>query len=192
LTSYFKKYKSLENLNILDWGCGPGRVVRHLPNFVSDSCNLFGTDYNKKYIKWCIKNIPRINFKTNELRPPLSFENDFFDIVYGISIFTHLSREMHFKWFSELLRVTNTGGIIFLTLHGEAFKIKLTAYENTLFDNGELVIKANTKEGHRTFGAFQPNSFVRKLIGNNQILEHVPGVLIDRKPQQDIWIIKKT
>jgi hypothetical protein len=33
LISFFGKYKTLENLKVLDWGCGPGRVIRHLPNF---------------------------------------------------------------------------------------------------------------------------------------------------------------
>jgi ubiquinone/menaquinone biosynthesis C-methylase UbiE len=191
LVSFFRKYKTLEDLKVLDWGCGPGRVIRHLPSFMGKTCKFYGTDYNKKYIKWCKKNLPDVTFIINHLHPPVEYDDNTFDIVYGISIFTHLSKEMHYAWFKELMRVTNPGGIVFLTLHGDVFKVKLTDAERELFENGELIIKARTKEGHRTFGAFHPSSFVIELIGKNEILEHVPGVIKNGKPGQDVWIIRK-
>ncbi len=192
LIAHFKKYKRLENISILDWGCGPGRVIRHLPSFIDNSCKFYGTDYNQKYIHWCSKNIINVSFNTNTLTPPLSYESNFFDIIYGISIFTHLSKEMHFAWFRELIRVAKPGGIILLTLHGNAFVQKLTKVEKFKFEKGELIVRSNTKEGHRTFAAFQPASFVRKLIGLNEILAHIQGDIKYGKPQQDVWIIKKT
>lgn len=191
LVSYLAKYKKLANLKILDWGCGPGRVIRHLPNFVSGTCSLYGTDYNEKYIKWCTRNLPSMIFGTNNLGPPLKFEDEFFDIVYGISIFTHLSEKMHYAWFNELIRVTKTGGILFLTFQGESFRKKLIESEKKSFDEGKLLVKANTKEGHRTYSAFHPPSFVRHLSGKNEILEHVPGMISKNIPEQDVWIIRK-
>ena len=191
LISKFEKYLELENLKILDWGCGPGRVIRHLPVFINNTCRLYGTDYNKKYIKWCEANISGISFEINRLEPPLSFRNNYFDIVYGISIFTHLSEEMHYTWFNELIRVTKQGGIILLTLQGIAFADKLTDPEKKQFKKGNLIIKANTKEGHRTFSAFQPVPFVKKLAGNNVVLEHEAGGVKNGKPEQDVWVIRK-
>lgn len=192
LISHFEKHKKLENISVLDWGCGPGRIIRHLPSFLDNSCKFYGTDYNQKYINWCKKNISDVSFCTNQLAPPLSYERNTFDIIYGISIFTHLSKEMHFAWFNELLRVLKPGGIMFLTLHGNAFKEKLTDAEKIKFEKGELVVKSNTKEGHRTFGAFQPISFVKELVGSNEILEHIQGDIKNGKPQQDVWIVKKS
>lgn len=191
LISHIVKYKKLEDLNVLDWGCGPGRVIRHLPSFLDNSCRFYGTDYNQKYINWCKQNIPDVSFCTNMLAPPLSFEKNTFDVIYGISIFTHLSNEMHFAWFNELLRVLKPGGILLLTLHGNAFKEKLTEPEKNNFEKGNLVVKSNTKEGHRTFSAFQPVNFVKELIGTNEILEHIPGEVLNGKPQQDVWIVRK-
>lgn len=190
VVSFFKKYKTLENLKVLDWGCGPGRVIRHLPSFMDKSCQFYGTDYNKSYIKWCKKNIAGVTFSSNQLTPPLQYEANTFDIIYGISIFTHLSEEMHFAWFDELIRVLKPGGILFITLQGNVFRDKLSREEKKKFDNGSLVIKAKTKEGHRTFSAFQPASFVRKLAKSNEILEHVEGIVNNGKPQQDTWVIK--
>ncbi len=191
LVGHFEKYKKLENLKILDWGCGPGRVIRHLPSFIDNSCKFYGTDYNRKYINWCTKNIINVSFNTNKLSPPLGYESNTFDIIYGISVFTHLSKEMHFAWFNELIRVLKPEGILFLTLHGDAFKVKLTETEIIKFEKGELVVKSNTKEGHRTFADFQPVSFVKEIVNSNEILEYIPGDIKNGKPQQDVWIIKK-
>ena len=191
LLSYFEKYKPLHDVSILDWGCGPGRIIRHIPSLLDDSCRCFGTDYNTKYINWCAKNIPAVTFKPNNLKPPLPFENNMFDIIYAISIFTHLSEKMHYAWFDELLRVLKPGGIMFLTMHGKAFNTKLLEGQRNLFNEGQLVVLSNTKEGHRTYCAFHPVPFVKKLAGDNKVLAFEEGGFIKGKPQQDVWIFQK-
>ena len=191
LLSCFEKHQSLQNAKILDWGCGPGRIIRHIPHLIEKSCRCYGADYNAKYIKWCAANIPEVTFKQNGLEPPLPFEDAMFDIVYGISIFTHLSEKMHYAWFDELFRVLKPGGILFLTLHGKAFKSKLPEAQKKLFDAGQLVVLSSTKEGHRTYGAYHPVPFVTQLVGNNRVVEFVEGGFIKGKPQQDVWIIQK-
>ena len=191
LINHLKPYVTFENIRILDWGCGPARIVRHLPIIIGSKAEIYGTDYNKRSIEWCKKNIDGVQFNHNQLGPPLPYENNFFDTIYGISIFTHLSEEMHYKWIDELFRILKPGGVLFLTLHGKAFRIKLTNEERDEFDKGKIVIKANTKEGHRTFGAYHPISFVNDMIKKNIILSHIEGEIRNGKPQQDIWIIKK-
>lgn len=192
LISHFEKHKKLEGINILDWGCGPGRVIRHLPSFIADTCKCYGTDYNKKYTKWCSINIPEVTFSTNNLEPPLNYEPEMFDIIYGISIFTHLSEEMHYAWMKELFRVLKPGGIILLSMQGEVFAQKLSDTEKQLFSEGKLIVKGNTKEGHRTYSAFQPKEFMVKLVAKNTVLEHIPGTIKNGKPEQDVWIIQKS
>lgn len=186
-----KSYISPDTSKILDWGCGPARIVRHLPSILGANAKVYGTDYNKKTINWCIKNIDNVQFNHNHLGPPLPYPDSFFDAIYGISIFTHLSEEMHYKWFEELFRILCPGGILLLTMHGNAFKIKLSEQERVDFENGRLVVKANTKEGHRTYGAYHPPAFVREVIKNNQVMEHEEGEIRDGKPMQDVWLIKK-
>lgn len=192
LLDHLKQYHELKNLNILDWGCGPARIIRHLPELLEKSCSIYGTDYNPKTIEWNRKMLTGINFNLNDTNPPLPYVENSFDIVYGISIFTHLTEHLHYEWFNELTRITKNNGIIFLTLHGNVFKSKLTPFEQKIFDKGNLLIKGNTKIGHRTFTAFHPVSFVKKLIGNHQILEHIEGEIKNGRPQQDVWIIKVT
>jgi ubiquinone/menaquinone biosynthesis C-methylase UbiE len=191
LISFFEKYKLLNDIHILDWGCGPGRIIRHLPSLLDKTCRCYGTDYNTKYIKWCLKNIPEVTFKPNNLEPPLPFEENTFDIIYGISIFTHLSEKMHYAWINELFRVLKPEGILFLTLHGKVFRSKLSEEQVKIFDQGQIVVLSKTKEGHRTYGAYHPVSFVHKLAGINTVIAFEEGCLINGKPQQDIWIFKK-
>jgi len=191
LASNFKRYKEPHDLHILDWGCGPGRTIRHLPALFDETCRFYGTDYNKKYIKWCTENIKGVSFAPNQLQPPLPFDAETFDVTYGISIFTHLSEKMHYAWFDELMRVLKPGGILFLTLHGNAFYTKLTEEEQKDFDTGKLAIKTSTTEGHRTYAAFHPEVFVRKMAAASDILDWQQGDLIKGKPQQDVWIFQK-
>jgi len=191
LIAHFKKHCSLGGIHLLDWGCGPGRIIRRMPSLLGRSCHCYGTDYNARYIKWCSENIPDVTFKTNNLEPPLLFENNMFDIIYGISIFTHLSEKMHYAWMDELFRVLKPGGILLLTMHGEAFTTKLTEAKRKIFDQGRIVVLSNTKEGHRTYSAFHPVPFVRGLAGNNRVVAFEEGGFVNGKPQQDLWMFQK-
>ena len=193
LINHFRRHvPKLEHLSVLDWGCGPGRVVRHLPDLLP-ACDIYGTDYNQQSIQWCRKNLPGITFLQNDLLPPIPAEAEQFDIIYGISILTHLSEPNHHKWLTELMRVLKPGGILFLTTHGDAFQNKLSAEELKIYRDDQLVIRSKVKEGHRVFGAFHPPGYTRTLFGQfGKIATFIPGKYVAGKyPEQDIWILRK-
>lgn len=192
VADYFKKHIELEEGKILDWGCGPGRVIRHLPSIIGDGCEFYGTDYNPKSIDWCSKNLSNIKFNCNSLEASLPYPDNFFDAIYGISIFTHLSEQLHYDWYDELLRVLKPNGILFLTTQGNNFRIKLSGIELQKYNRGSIVVRGNVKEGHRTFSAFHPREFMEELFHNVEILEHVETKQEKEKwLPQDIWIIRK-
>lgn len=178
-------------LRILDWGCGPGRIIRHMKHFLGSDCKLYGTDYNKETIKWCRDNLSEIEFNLNTLEPSLPYENNSFDIIYGISIFTHLSSDMHDGWMKELKRVLAPGGMLYLTCQGNAFKKILTPDEKAHFERGDLVIRGNVTEGHRTYSAFQPPRFMENLFAPLAVVKHIEAPESESKPLQDIWIACK-
>jgi len=177
---------------ILDWGCGSGRLVRHFKNNINASkVTIYGTDYNKNYIEWCKKNIPEVNFNTNTNFPPLPYDNNFFDVIYGISIFTHMSEEQHIKWMEELKRILKPGGILYLSFQSDAFTVKLTEDDLRKFKEGKLVVKSNTTLGHRTYSAFQPDVYIRKISYGLTISKIIKGEFKENKSQQDIWLFTK-
>jgi SAM-dependent methyltransferase len=185
-----RKHVALDNASILDWGCGPARVVRHMPGMLPASCRIFGTDYNPVTIQWNLENIRDVNFSLNLTEPPLPYPDHQFNAVYGISIFTHLSEKLHYQWFAELIRITRPGGILLLTLQGNAFVSKLTRAEKEKFEQGKIVVRGHTRVGHRTWSAFHPVQFVKKLAEGHEVIDFEEGSKSNGQPQQDVWIIR--
>ena len=202
-TSYFEKGKesavdildllkahhSLENVNLLEWGCGPVRILRHVPEILSgERSKVFGSDYNPKTIDWDKKSFDNISFSKNDLLPPLEYDNDFFNIIFCISVFTHLDEGTELKWFDEIIRVLKPGGIFLLSIHGESSKDRLSEDEKKIFDEKGCVIRSNVTEGKRSFTSYNSESFMReRMLKDVEILEFIPG----KKNEQDIWIVRK-
>ena len=193
IVTLFSKYYDFSKLNnkILDWGCGPGRIVRHLPPLLPGS-QIYGTDYNETYIRWCNENLKGVIFSRNKIDPPMNFSDSFFDIIIGLSIFTHLSGKNHFGWINELHRIIKFGGGILITTQGESYKSRLTTKEKDLFDSNQLVTRKYLNEGNRLYSSFQPVGFMNELInGKFKVLEFLPGKIGNNEPSQDCWLLKK-
>ncbi len=179
-------------LKVLEWGCGPGRIIRHFPAILGDEAVIKGTDYNAQSIAWCTQNIPEVEFTTNQLAPPLPYPSASFDLAYAISIFTHLSEKMHTEWMQEILRVLQPRGIFFFTTQGDHFLTKLTKEERQAYLGGQLITRSKVKEGHRTFSAFHPPAFIQTLIHDQILLEHfTPHPEPNKALPQDVWMIQK-
>ncbi len=103
--------------NVLDFGCGCGRVLRHFYD-LPERCHLYGTDIDREAIDWCRSNLPRISFAVNNSLPPLPHPTGTFELVYVCSVFTHLDEDYQFAWLTELKRVLKPGGILIATTHG--------------------------------------------------------------------------
>ena len=52
--------------------------------------------------------------------PPTVFQADAFDLVMGISVFTHLREPSQHAWLQELRRITRRGALLLVTIHGPA------------------------------------------------------------------------
>jgi len=180
-------------VQILDWGCGVGGNLKGLKKILDTKIKLSGCDVNCEMIEWNNKNLSGIDFFCIDPLPPVAYAENSFDLIYGISIFTHLNKKSHFLWIEELYRLLKKDGILLITTHGPVFKQKLTHKETVLYDKGELIERKYTSEGSRVFSSFHPPTFIHSLIKSRfEVLEYFDG---SQFPEligyQDKWVLKK-
>jgi SAM-dependent methyltransferase len=104
---------------ILDWGVGHGRVLRHLRR-AGAAGPLHGVDIDPNNIEWASKHLPQLSLQLGPLMPPTGYADSSFALVYGISVMTHLSREVQHAWLAEIARILRPGGIALLTFTGDS------------------------------------------------------------------------
>ena len=159
-----RKYNDNKQLTICEFGCGPARIIRHLHSTDKDIARLIGTDYNIKTIEYCKKFVPNVDFFTNQLSPPLNLPDNSIDVLYCVSVFTHLSKEMHFEWIKEIRRVLKPGGLFIGSFHGDNLYDKLLPDEKNKYLSGEIVERGNAKEGSRLYVAFHSDAFMKNKL----------------------------
>ncbi len=130
--------------DVLDFGCGCGRVVQ---NFRSQpgSRTLYATDIDPDLVGWAESNLDGIRWSVNAHQPPLPFDADAFDLIYGISVFTHLDEDFQHVWLRELQRVARPGATLILTVHGEhvisGLRMLDSSYIDEIHEHGFMFFK---------------------------------------------------
>ena len=102
---------------VLDFGCGCGRMVRFLAN-CANSWIVHACEVNPRHVQWCQDNLENASTSQCNPLPPLPYQDQSFDLVYCISVFTHLPESRAFAWLSEMARVLVHNGILIITTHG--------------------------------------------------------------------------
>lgn len=173
---------------ILEWGCGTSRVLRH---FSSARYDKYGVDYNSKSIKYNEKHLLDCKYECNSLNPPLKYPDSFFDVVYSISVFTHLSSDTIAKWLIEMGRILKVGGLHIFTAHGNHFKNELNSFEKVKYEEEGFLNKSQYKEGKKWFTSYTHKNYFEKLCSNQfQIAEYIDKPSFDFF-FQDFYIVKK-
>lgn len=175
---------------VLEWGCGPARVLRHIPSAFGAGTEVYGSDYNQESVNWCKENIPNVNFVLNRLSPPLPFDANYFDLVYSISVFTHLSESVSHQWIDELYRITRPNGILIISTNGDSRLNFLLPEELFVYKSTGIVIRDKFEEGKKMFFACHSPRYLReKLFKSLEVLEHVPEGF--PCTGQDLWVLRK-
>jgi SAM-dependent methyltransferase len=99
---------------ILDFGCSTGRMIRWLKD--PEETEIWGVDIDARHIVWCQENLtPPFNFATVTLQPHLPFKDEYFDLIYCGSVFTHID-DLAYTWLLELKRILRPGGMVYATV----------------------------------------------------------------------------
>ena len=130
------KYYNLKNANdILDAGCGCGRIAIHLLHFLNKNTKYYGFDICPEHIEWCKKHIEskynnfkfyHLDIKKEAYNPQgtlelsdtkLPYKDKSFDFIIAHSLFTHmLSNEFEY-YISEFKRILRKNGFFYASYY---------------------------------------------------------------------------
>lgn len=184
---------------VLDWGCGCGRVARHLAPALGE--RFHGCDIDSDNVNWCSGHLPG-HYAKSTLNPPLPYPAGSFDIIYGVSVFTHLKTNWEAQWMAELHRVLRPGGYALMTVHGRTAidfaslpPDDYVALVRRVDDEGLVVTSQNTQLnnfiGHEEeyVNCFHSDRHIREVWGRHFAeIQHLRGYIFTH----DLLVCRKS
>lgn len=182
---------SIKQPIILDWGCGTGRVIRHIPYLKKDSI-CYGADIDCNTIQWCRQSIDTAYFDCIE-NQSLPYPSNYFHMVYGISVLTHIPFTATQYWLKELNRVLLPNGIAIISTHGAHFFHQLSQEEKIQLQREGAFSNANKQEGSRSKTTYHEANHFKKILEEHfTIVQFWEGHQFPQKMgSQDCWVIRK-
>ena len=167
---------------VLDFGCGCARVARHWASVPGPE--LHGCDYNAELVDWCARNLCLMRVTQNEPTPPLPYVSGSFDLIYALSVFTHLDDELQREWLAEFRRVLAPGGLLVVSVLGSAVADRLGPEELHRFETGEMVVQRPRLAGRNLCSVYHPPAYVEGtlLAGWDDVRQFDLG-----SPELPIW-----
>jgi len=102
--------KNLNNLSLLDVGCGPGI---HIKEYQKRGAKCTGIDFSKEMVKLAKKRCPKSQFNIGNINK-LNFKNNSFDIVTSSLVLDHLKNLS--KPLEEIHRILKKGGLFIFSV----------------------------------------------------------------------------
>ena len=122
----------------LDWGIGPGRVALPIKRLIAPQISISGADVDEFNVNFGKATYPDIEFVLSPFYPPLPFEDNTFDLIFGISVVTHLTESAQRVWLKELQRIAKPDAPVILTVHGEYAILKEASRDPTILSDASL------------------------------------------------------
>ena len=183
LLAYFK-IRIGDATQALDFGCGCGRTLRQL---AGTGAQFTGVDIDAESVDWCKKNLNGMKFELSSELPPLPFPDQLFDLIYAVSVFTHLDFYHQQRWRDELFRILKPGGMLVFTTHAEHIARKAQTDSSNLIFRKSKKLKGLMPDWYQT--TFQSaESVVASFSDVFERVEHVPKWFGD----QDAYVAFKS
>lgn len=203
--------------NVLDIGCGIGRLAVPLTKYLNDKGAYEGFDIVGSGIDWCKKNIqtnyPNFNFIHIDLRNELynletknesynlvfPYEKNEFDYVFLISVFTHMIPIDVSSYLTQISRVLKKGGVCFATFFvmNEESNTLMKQSDGIKFDHKFANYYLHNIKVKEANVAFEEEYLDNLIISNDfEIKEKHYGYWSGREKSetvdfQDIYILRK-
>jgi len=188
--------------SVLDLGSGVGRFLFAFQQEFGPNQKVYGCEVHKECAEWCQQNIDFAEVLHTAIEPPLPYADSQFDLVYGLSVFTHLRLDLQFKWAWEIHRILKPGGVAFLTFHGQDFIPRLFQpylqhpAKHELYSVGDSglffyssVSGESGDEGQVNVAAAQNDRFVRQQFSAFDVAKAFPKS--DLAGEQDLYIFQR-
>jgi len=107
--------RSLSAKRILDFGCGYGRILRSMLYF-SDPADLYGCEHWDRSIDLCKHDGLTVNLALSEYLPTHLPFTARFDLIYALSVFTHLSQRATRQCLDTLHGYIGENGVLVITV----------------------------------------------------------------------------
>lgn len=173
---------------VLDFGCGCGRLARHMPHFTR--AEFHGCDLHPRLIEWCQDNLEG-QYIVNNLTPPLPYDDAYFDGLYMLSVFTHLRLDTQNLWIREMARIMKPGGVALVTFHDEHHANGTPAIKVLLEKNG-FFVRNDFSEGSNFMGTFQTQAFIKaQFEADFETLEIVDSTAPGNSVSQAVIVLKR-
>ena len=101
------------NASILEIGCGPGNITKHLLRMRQDF-SIHGTDFSERMIALAQKNNPTASFEVMDARDILKLNTTFDGIIIGFCL-PYLSGEESLQLIGDASTLLNKNGVLYLS-----------------------------------------------------------------------------
>lgn len=116
-----EKFDNLNDVSILDFACGHGRILRYLKLIFKD---VTGSDLEQSMVDFVKDTLGANSFISNIELKDILFPNRRFDVIFSYSLFTHLNLEIWEMWFRGLFERVESGGFLIITTRSPEFARK--------------------------------------------------------------------
>jgi hypothetical protein len=88
--------------------------------------------------------------------------------------------------------VVKPNGLLYLTVHGDAYKNRLVGDEVPLYETTGIVVRGNVAPGKAWSTAYQSPAFMEtELLASEEIVYKELFHEGDTRPRQDVWVVRK-
>ena len=178
----------IKNRRILEFGCGHGRLTRHISNFLNPS-QLVVSDVWDNAVNFSSSEFNAMPFVISD-KNPISNLKMRFNVIFSYSVFSHLPPVSFKSTLKHLRMILDNGGLLLFSVKGERFaKEKGLTLKDGYWYNDEKN-ETNNRLSTELYGLMAVSqSFVEtklKEVGLRLV------EFVERDIRQDLYVVEPT